>query len=43
MSIDHKVIYPGILYDCVTIYQYDTGICDSDDTGIVMGYPLLNY
>ena len=25
MSIDHKVIFPGILYDFLTIYQYDTG------------------
>ena len=25
MSIDHKVIFPEILYDCMTIYQYDTG------------------
>ena len=25
MSIDHKVIFPEILNDCLTIYQYDTG------------------
>ena len=25
MSIDHKVSFPEILYDFLTIYQYDTG------------------
>ena len=25
MSIDYKVFFPDILYDFLTIYQYDTG------------------
>ena len=25
MSRDHKVFFPEILYDFLTIYQYDTG------------------
>ena len=25
MSIDNKVFFPDILYDFLTIYQYDTG------------------
>ena len=25
MSIDHKIKFPEILYDFLTIYQYDTG------------------
>ena len=25
MFVDHKVFFPEILYDILTIYQYDTG------------------